>query len=203
MNVFVDIHGRVDKPISSISFENVLRTEEIKKEQQILVKEACPSVLTTKKEVVSHVSHDPMACYMENIYSLNLQLMMSCEIKNKKDNKSMSVLDMDCFTPEVSFQLELSFDSKGCYSKQFQQIFPSFDENRQGKSPENKKAVEEMIQDCSFTHVLEDPFVVLLETMNSPNIFKFLRFRFICNFSNELLMKRLWSEHVQSRQDNG
>jgi hypothetical protein len=148
--------------------------------------------------MVSHVSHDPMACYMENIYNLNLQLMMGCEIRNEEDDKSMSVLDMDCFTPEVSFQLEFSFDSEGCYSKQFQQIFQSFKENRQGKSPENKKAMEEMIHDCSFTHVLEYLFAVLLETMNNPKIFKFLRFRFICNFSNELLMNKLWSEHVQS-----
>jgi hypothetical protein len=29
MNVFVDMHEKVDKPIASISFENVLRTEEI------------------------------------------------------------------------------------------------------------------------------------------------------------------------------
>jgi hypothetical protein len=33
MNVFVDMHGRVDKPIASISFENVLRAEEIEQEQ--------------------------------------------------------------------------------------------------------------------------------------------------------------------------
>jgi hypothetical protein len=31
MNFFVDMHGRVDKPIASISFDNVLRTEEIEK----------------------------------------------------------------------------------------------------------------------------------------------------------------------------
>ena len=40
MNVLVDMHGKVDKPITSISFENVLRTEEIDKEQQRLMKEA-------------------------------------------------------------------------------------------------------------------------------------------------------------------
>jgi hypothetical protein len=76
------------------------------------VKEACPSVLTPKKEMFSHVFHDPMACYMENIYNLNLQLMMGCELRNEEDDKSMSVLDMDCFTPEVSFQLELSLIQK-------------------------------------------------------------------------------------------
>jgi hypothetical protein len=27
INFFVDMHGRVDKPIASISFENVLRTK--------------------------------------------------------------------------------------------------------------------------------------------------------------------------------
>jgi hypothetical protein len=29
MNVFVEMHGKVDKPIASISFENVLKNEEI------------------------------------------------------------------------------------------------------------------------------------------------------------------------------
>jgi hypothetical protein len=31
MNVFVEMHGKVDKPIASISFENVLKTKEIEK----------------------------------------------------------------------------------------------------------------------------------------------------------------------------
>jgi hypothetical protein len=48
--------------------------------------------------------------------------MMGCEPRNEEDDKSMSILDMDCLTPEVLFQLELSFDSEGCYSKHFQQI---------------------------------------------------------------------------------
>jgi hypothetical protein len=60
----------------------------------------------------SHVFHDPMDFYMENIYNQNLQVMMGCKLRNEEDEKSMSVLDMDCFILEVSFQLELSFDSK-------------------------------------------------------------------------------------------
>jgi hypothetical protein len=36
MNVFVEMHEEVDKPIASISFENILRTEEIEQEQQHL-----------------------------------------------------------------------------------------------------------------------------------------------------------------------
>jgi hypothetical protein len=131
MNVVVDMHGKVDKPIVSISFENALRTEEIKQEQQTLAKEVCPFVLTPKKEVVPHVSHDPMACYMENIYILNLQLMMGCELKNKEDNKSISVLDMGCFTPEVVLQPLLSSDSGGCYSQPSQQADQLLDGNRQ------------------------------------------------------------------------
>jgi hypothetical protein len=39
MNVFVDMHGRVEKPIASISFENDLKSEEIEQEQQTLMKE--------------------------------------------------------------------------------------------------------------------------------------------------------------------
>ena len=50
MNVFVDIHGKLDKPIASISFENVLRTKEIEQEQQTLMKEACLSVFVHQEE---------------------------------------------------------------------------------------------------------------------------------------------------------
>jgi division protein CdvB (Snf7/Vps24/ESCRT-III family) len=49
MNVFVEMHGKVDKPVAAILFENTLRIEEVEQEQQTLVKEACPSVLTPKK----------------------------------------------------------------------------------------------------------------------------------------------------------
>jgi hypothetical protein len=41
MNVFFDMHGRVDKPIAAISFKNVLRTEKIEQRKQTLMKEAC------------------------------------------------------------------------------------------------------------------------------------------------------------------
>jgi hypothetical protein len=40
MNIFVDMHGQEDKPIVVISFENVLRTEEIGKKQLTLMKDA-------------------------------------------------------------------------------------------------------------------------------------------------------------------
>ena len=38
MNAFFEMHGEVDKPIASISFQNILRTEEIEQEQQTLMK---------------------------------------------------------------------------------------------------------------------------------------------------------------------
>jgi len=72
MNTFVEMHGKVDKPIAAISSENTLRIEEVEQEQQKLVKEACPSVITPKKEMLSHVFHDPMAYYMKNIYNQNI-----------------------------------------------------------------------------------------------------------------------------------
>jgi hypothetical protein len=56
MNVFVDMHGRVDKPIVSISFENVLRTEEIEKEQETLMKEACLSIFVHQRNYFSWFS---------------------------------------------------------------------------------------------------------------------------------------------------
>jgi hypothetical protein len=50
VNIFVDTHGRVDKAIASISFEDVLRAEVIEQEKQTLVKEARPSVLVHQKK---------------------------------------------------------------------------------------------------------------------------------------------------------
>ena len=50
MNVFVEMHGEVDKPIVAISLENILITEEIEREQQTLMKEACLSVFVHQEE---------------------------------------------------------------------------------------------------------------------------------------------------------
>jgi hypothetical protein len=61
MNVFVDMHGRVDKPISSISFENVLGTEEIEQEKQTLMKEDCLFVFAHQEETIFHDFQDPVA----------------------------------------------------------------------------------------------------------------------------------------------
>jgi hypothetical protein len=68
MNISVDIHGGVDKPIGTISFENVLRTEDTEKEQRKLMKEACHFVLTHQKEMFSHMYYDSIECYMEKCW---------------------------------------------------------------------------------------------------------------------------------------
>jgi hypothetical protein len=49
-------------------------------------------------------------------------------------------------------------------------------------------------------HFLEDPFAVLLEVVNSPNVFDFLRFEFIGKFLNELSVNKVWSKNVQREQ---
>jgi hypothetical protein len=63
MNISVDMHERVDKPIASISFENVLRTEEIEKEQQTLMKEACLSIFVHQEQMSFH---DPVAILLQS-----------------------------------------------------------------------------------------------------------------------------------------
>ena len=60
MNVFVDIHGEVDKPIAAISFGNVLRNEEIEQEQQIFMNEACLFVFVHQEEMFFHGFEDPV-----------------------------------------------------------------------------------------------------------------------------------------------
>jgi hypothetical protein len=66
MNVFVEMHGKVDKPIAAISFENVLRTEEIEQEQQTLMKEACLSVFAHQEEMIFHGFQDPVAILLQS-----------------------------------------------------------------------------------------------------------------------------------------
>jgi hypothetical protein len=112
----------------------------------------------------------------------------------------MSALDMDCSTPMISFQLVSLSNPESHFPQQFQPTFQSLDGNQQDQSPENHNAVEEMIHDCYFIHVLEDPFAAFLETTNNPNISRSLKFKFICNLSNELLMNRIWDKHVQRKQ---
>ena len=57
--------------------------------------------------------------------------------------------------------------------------------------------MERVEHDHSFVHVLEDPFVFLLEVVNSPNGCYFLKFEFIDRFLNELSVNRFWNKHVQ------
>jgi hypothetical protein len=104
MDVFVDMHGKVDKLIFAISFENVLRTKEVEQEQQTLMKEACLSVFIHQEEMIFHEFYDPMACYMESSNNQDLRLKMDCKLRDGDNGKSMSKLDMGCSTPVVSFQ---------------------------------------------------------------------------------------------------
>jgi hypothetical protein len=54
INVFVDMHGRVEKPIASISFYNVLGTKEIGQEQPTLMNEVFIFVFLHKEELIFH-----------------------------------------------------------------------------------------------------------------------------------------------------
>jgi hypothetical protein len=66
MNVFVEMYGKVDKPIAAISFENVLRTEEIEQEQQTLMTEACLLVFVHQEEMFFHGFQDPVAIPLQS-----------------------------------------------------------------------------------------------------------------------------------------
>jgi hypothetical protein len=66
MNVFVDMHGILDKPIVGVSFESVPRTEEIEQEQQTLMKEACLSIFAHQEEMVFHDFQDPVAILLQS-----------------------------------------------------------------------------------------------------------------------------------------
>jgi hypothetical protein len=66
MNIFVDMHGQVDKPIVAISFEDVLRTEEIEQKQLTLMKDTCLSVFAHQGEMIFHDFQDLMAILLQS-----------------------------------------------------------------------------------------------------------------------------------------
>jgi hypothetical protein len=157
-------------------------------------------VINEEDQQPSHTFNDRVVDYMEGYFSSDLQPVINYQLGNKDDGQSTSVLDMDCLPPEVSFQPTLSSDSEDCYFQQSQQIFQPLWGNQQVELHENKDAVEGVKHDCCFMHVLEDPFAVLLEAVNNPNVFNFLRFEFIDKFLNELSVNKLWSKHVQRKK---
>jgi len=77
MNVFFEMHGEVDKAIAAISFENVLRTEEIKKEQQTLTKEACPFICSHQEEINFHGFQDPVTILLQSSVKEDFVLFIS------------------------------------------------------------------------------------------------------------------------------
>jgi len=62
MNFVFDMHGILDKPIASISFDN----EEIEQEQQALMKEACLSVFVHQEEMIFNGFQDPVATLLQS-----------------------------------------------------------------------------------------------------------------------------------------
>ena len=66
MNAFVVMHGRVEKPIVAISFENILRTAEIEQEKQTLMKEACIFVFAHQEEMFFHGFQDLVAILLQS-----------------------------------------------------------------------------------------------------------------------------------------
>jgi hypothetical protein len=67
MNFFVDMHGRVYKPIVAISFDNILRTKEIEQEQQTLMNEACLSVFVHQEEMIFHGFQDTVVILLQSL----------------------------------------------------------------------------------------------------------------------------------------
>jgi hypothetical protein len=66
MNIFVNMHGQANKPIVAISFEDVLRTEEIEQKQLTLMKDTCLSVFAHQGEMIFHDFQDLMAILLQS-----------------------------------------------------------------------------------------------------------------------------------------
>jgi hypothetical protein len=149
-------------------------------------------VINEEDQQHSHTFNDPVVDYIEGCFSSDLQPVINYQLGNKYDGKSTSVLDMDFFPLWFSFQPALSSDSEYCYFQQSQHIFQPFCGNQWVELHENKDEVEGVKHDCCFMHVLEDPFAVLLEAVNNPNVFNFLRLKFIDKVLNELMVNKIW-----------
>jgi hypothetical protein len=65
--------------------------------EQTLVEESCFSILSPKKKVFSYVIHDLETHYMRKFYDRNLPITVDF-------NESMSLRDLNIFTPNDAFQ---------------------------------------------------------------------------------------------------
>jgi hypothetical protein len=81
MNIFVDMHGRVDKPIVVISFENVLKIEETEQEQQTLAKEDFLFVFSHQEEMICDSFQDPMAILLQSSVKEELASFISSRFR--------------------------------------------------------------------------------------------------------------------------
>ena len=200
MNIFVDIYGILGTYVTVIPSENIPKIEEMKQEQKKFVKEACFFVLAPKRETFFYMFHDSMARYLEIFYNQDQKRIEGFKLKDKGSNESLPILNMGRFIPNDVLQPWLSYVSRNYYFHTSQQICQFLDGNEHVKSHKNKNAMEGVKHDSCFVHVLEDPFAILLEAVNSPNVFDFLRFGFMDEFLNELSVKKIWNKQVQRKQ---
>jgi hypothetical protein len=121
---------------------------------------------------------DPKTYYMEKVYNQNIKIIVDC-------NEAMVVSNIILFTLDDVLHPWLPYDSRNYYYQTSQQICQFFNRSQQVESPKKKNAVEGVKHDDCFVHILEDPFVILLEEMKRPNVFNFLRFGFMDEFLNE------------------
>jgi hypothetical protein len=128
--------------------------------------------------------------YMGKVYDQNLPTIVDY-------NESMSAPNL--FTSDDVLQPWSLYDSGNPYYQTSQQLCQFFRSQRV-ESPKNKNTMGGVKHDDCFTHILEDPFAILLEEMNNTNVFNFLRFGFMDVMLNELAVRWIWSKLVQSRQ---
>jgi hypothetical protein len=77
VDIYVDMHERVDKPIVAISFENVPRTEEAEKEKQMLMKRYCLSVFAHQEDMIFHSFQDLVAILLQSSLKKEFVLFVS------------------------------------------------------------------------------------------------------------------------------
>jgi hypothetical protein len=155
---------------------------------ETLVEESRPSILIPEKKSFFHMIRDLETHYMGKVYDQNLPTIVDY-------NGSMSAPNL--FTSDDVLQPWSLYDSRNPYYQTSQRLCQFFRSQRV-ESPKNKNTMEGVKHDGCFTHILKDPFAILLEEINSPNVFDFLRI--MDEVLNELSVSKIWSKLVQGKQ---
>jgi len=132
----------------------------------------------------SHVSDDPVACYMESFNSQNLQLMISCKYENKIDDQMVSESAMYFVPLMVLLQhFYVDFQSFHDSSKSYLYERKNADERVDSQHINHLEQSHNFLEDLNINfNSYKDPFAACLQVVNNPKVLDFVSIEFVCKF---------------------